>query len=304
MDLEANLSGVVDGSASLLWPFDAAVAATDDGTHAVLTFTLVGDPGSDGNLAFGAQVQREITLTGTHSGGGPLTGTYQEVVTGLGYRPVTVTGTFQLARSGPAHGLVAQGASTFHAPVAPKPLPASGCSSPDCPADIAARADWYFAQAFPFEQWAEGSSIVNGQCLISASLSPGPCIDAADELPAAEAFLQTVAPAEVWEVFRAEASEALLQANDVIARTIEPANAVYQGAAVDAASFQSALGLLQQGLHENGGAGGLLAVRNLWLAQGQDPTPSTRDAAADDLHRFGGIVRTALFAAAQRLDRL
>jgi len=304
LDLDASLSGVVDGSASLLWPFNAKVTAVDDGTNATLSFTLVGDPGSDGNPSDGAQVQRQVTLVGTHSGGGPLAGAYQEVVTGLGSQPVTVTGTFQLSPSGPSHGLIAQGVSSFRRPTAPAPFAPSWCSSAGCPADLVARGDWYFAQAFPFEQWAEGSSIVNGQCLISASLTPAPCILPEDELPAVEAYQQSEVPSDIWEVFRAEASEALLRANDVIARTLEPANAEYQGASVDAADFQSALGLLQLGLHENGGVGGLLATGNLWLAQKQAPMPSTRDAALDDLHRFGGIVRTELFTGAQLLDRL
>ncbi len=74
LDLNGGLSGVVDGAASLLWPFNARVTATDDGTNATLSFTLVGDPGSDGNLTFGAQVQREVTLVRYPPGAvGPLT---------------------------------------------------------------------------------------------------------------------------------------------------------------------------------------------------------------------------------------
>ncbi len=304
LDLGTGLTGVVDGSASLLWPFNASVTAIDDGTNATLSFTLVGDPGSDGNLSDGAQVRREVRLSGTHQGRGALTGAYQEVVTGLGSSSVTVTGTFQLTPSGAGHGLIAQGLSSFRAPAAPRPFGESQCASPGCPDDLVARGNWYFGQAFPFEQWAEGSSIVNGLCSISSSLPAVPCLRPEQELPAIEAYQHSVAPADIWEVFRAEASEALLQANDVIARTIEPANAVYQGAAADAQSFQSALGLLQQGLHENAGVGGLLAAGNLWLAQKQPSAPSTLDLALDDRHRFGGIVRTELFAAAQRLDRL
>ena len=90
----------------------------------------------------------------------------------------------------------------------------------------------------------------------------------------------------------------------MLANTLEPDLANYQGAAVEAQSFASALGLLGQGLHENDGAGGLLAADNLWRAQQITPTPSTRDVAPDDLHRFGGVVEAELFAAAEQVDCL
>ena len=302
LDLAPNLSGVVDGVGSLLWPFNSKVVATDDGTHASFKFSLVS--------RYGAHdfVQRDITLIGTHVGSGPVSGTYQETVTGLGATVVSLTGKFSLAGAGPTKGLVAQGMQTFQAPTVSPPLALEQCSAkdPSCPVDPGVRGAAQYALAFPFEQFGYGSKVVHGtQCQIGSSLQPVDCVDAQEAKLALGSLANSQIPATAWEVFRGLASGAQLLAKDAIATTLQPAQAAFTGPAVDATQLQAALGLLVDGLHENSGPGGLLTVSNLFRAQQWAPQPSQLDPnAGSDTHRFGGIVETELFAAGQVIDRL
>jgi hypothetical protein len=308
MELGPALTGSLDGEQTLLWPQNAAVQGTDDGTNFQASFSLVGLPGSDVDPLFDLPLRRTVRMTGIRDSSGLITGAYSEAIEGLPSPdggPLVLQGSFRLRRVGKAKGLQAAASPAF-APGAPSSPPGDiSChGETDCPKDRKKRADYFFASAFPFEQWGEESQIADGLCQLGTQSAPVPCVDDDHAARALAAFTSNGDVDGSWDVWRAIASYGLLSGNDHLAQVLEPALAQYQGPAVDELALTDALDALARGLHQGEGPGGLLRSRNLIAALQQPPSSDTRDVAPDDAHRFPVLVSTRLLAASEMLDRM
>ena len=140
LELGADLSGVLDGEQTLLWPANAKVQATDDGTNFTASFSLVGLPGTDVDPLFDVLPQRTVTLDrDAQIRTGLINGTYRESIEGLprpviDAGPVVISGSFQLRRVAQARGLQIAASPTF-VPAAPSLISPDGfChGEPGCP---------------------------------------------------------------------------------------------------------------------------------------------------------------------------
>jgi hypothetical protein len=307
LELGADLTGAIDGQQTLLWPLNAKVQATDDGTNFTAAFSLVGLPGSDVDPLMDVPVRRNVILVGTRDSSGLINGSYSETLEGLAIPDsgtVTVNGSFQLRRVSDATGLRTSGSPSF-VPAVPSTLLDDGQCHGEvgCP-DAGPRGDFFFGLAFPFEQWGEESQLTGGLCQLGTQTSPVACVD--DDLAARSlaAFASEDNPTGMWDVWRALASYGLLTGNDQLAQVLEPSLAQYQGPAVDEVALNEALSALARGLHQGEGPGGLLRSGNFVAALQDTASASTRDVAPDDAHRFPMLVATRLFAASEMLDRM
>ncbi len=308
LELGADLTGTLDGDETLLWPMNARVVATDDGTHFTATFSLVGLPSTDVNPLLDLPIQRTVSLTGTRSDVGEITGSYTETIEGLPLGAggtAVIAGTFELRRVSTATGLLAAGQPIFLAELpAALPSDASCGQETGCPGDPSARGDFFFGNAFPFEQWGDESKLVDGLCQVDTQATPVSCVVDDQASHALAAFAGSTNLVGEWDVWRALASYSLLLANDDLAGVLEPAQAEYNGPAVDEVALNQAMNELARGLHGGEGPGGLLASANYLAAQQGPGGESTRDLAPDDAHRFPMVVATRLTAAAELLDRM
>jgi hypothetical protein len=308
MELGLGLSGTLDGNQTLLWPVNAKVQATDDGTNFTATFFVVGLPGTDTNPLFDLPIRRTVTLTGTRGDRGEIAGTYTETIEGLPLADAglaAVNGTFELRRVSAATGLLPAAAPSFQ-PGGAGGLPSDvSCQGQTrCPDDPAHRGDFFFANAFAFEQWGEESKLTDGLCQLGAQATPVPCISGDFAARALASFAGASDAKGQWDVWRAIASYGLLSANDDLAKVLEPALAQYNGPAVDEVALNQAMDKLARGLHGGEGPGGLLASANYFAAQRGGGGDSLRDLAPDDAHRFPMVVATRLLVASELLDRM
>ncbi len=307
------MTGSVDGSASLLWPQNAPVTATDNGTSFTASFAFVSEPGQAGDPLFDVPVQRSVQLTGTHSTTNPLivTGDYAEIIEGLPGGLVSTNGSFQLQRISVATGVISVPQPTLTV-ATPAPLPsACACTAAGCTASATTDADWFFTNGFPFEQWEAGSSYQNGQCTLTSGFT-GNCDVPTYAECALDGFNAVGADDGVADVLRAQATLALLTGKSALASVLQPAAGAF-GTTLnivdDIAALQAASTQLELGLHGAPGGGGLLASANLNVARtarvmAQFGKPSKRDIAQlDDVQRFGGVVAASLFATAEQADR-
>ena len=310
------MTGSVDGSASLLWPVNAPVTATDDGTTFHASFTFVSQPGNAGNPLFDVPVQRSVALTGMHStvDSSVVTGQYVETIVGMPGGSLTTSGTFQL-RGGLKTAGVESLPQPALGPVAAGSLPgACTCTAQGCPGNASGNADWYFSQGFPFEQWQAASTYVNGQCTIPNDYT-GDCVVPADIACALGGFNAAGVADGVVDVWRAQATYALLSGKSALASVLQPVGDNFGDTlaiGTEILGLQAAETSLNGGLHAAAGGGGVLLSSNFAAARkpnllSQFGMFSTRDDPQnkffEDSQRFGGVVAASLFAAAEEVDR-
>jgi hypothetical protein len=311
-----RLSGVVDGTRSLPWPVNAPVSATDDGVQFKADFHWTAASGESSNPLAGLRLQRTVALVGTHLAADPgaIHGSYEEFVDGLPGGRVHLAGTFFLRRVGAGTHLVAADAVTFAPDLVPLLPTACACSATSCAhLDEKGLAEWFFAQAFPFESWANATHYQPGGLCQDGSGSAVACLDPTLAYCALGNFAALGGRAGetgMVDVWRAAATLGLLAGKDSIARVLQPDGASFGAASLagEIAMLQQAMVALGDGLHLAQGGGGLLAPRNLAAARGLDATPfvpSARDRSQlEDLQRFGGLVGARLFAASEAAGRL
>ncbi len=301
-----RLSGAVDGSNSLLWPVDAPVKATDDGTHFTATFVLVGQPGRPVDPLFDVPIRRTVTLDGVHDTPVSVHGSYLESIEGLGTVALQTAGAFQLSRTVDATGVKPAPQAVFQA-AAPRPFLA--CTPLAVCAANSNHAQCYFQAAFPFEQLTNVDQFSAGQCALPGGT--GRCVEP-NAVPCAFSAFESgpgADPAGELDVFRAAATYGLLQGNDAIAQVLG-----FGGADIstEIGLLSDAAGFLAAGLHGAPSSPvALLASAGFAAAQSMPPStfqnPSTRDdpgnPSLDDTQRFAGAVAARLLAGAQLVDR-
>ncbi len=309
----AAMTGSVDGAASLLWPANAAVTASDDGTSFVASFVIVARSGDPANPLFDVPVRRTVELRGTHEGPSAVAGTYTEAIehgTGATFQ---ASGSFRLRNVGVATGVTVAAQGTFatqavaFAPACTVPL-AAGCASD--------QGDCLFDAGFGFEQLGAvtGYDATSNVCLHADGTSV-PCVDEGQVGCALASFAAAGNGDGRVDVWRARATFGLLSGQAQIAQVVQPASAAPggNGLGFEVTELQAAVSTLQAGLHGTQGGGSLLAAADLQAALtlatvfGQ---PSARDdvqpagcAQVTDLARFPGDVAATLYGGAELVDR-
>ncbi|HUB09667.1 MAG TPA: hypothetical protein VMB50_21860, partial [Myxococcales bacterium] len=307
------MAGAVDGAKSLLWPVNAPTTASDDGTSFTATFTIVGPAGNAANPLFDVPVQRTVTLKGQHEGPAAVAGTYEETVAyGIaGMAPFETAGTFQLHDVGAATGVTPVSQPAFSPLSKGPPLPAPcACTDPGCPSGALAQADWFFGDGFAFEQLTSACGAEGNTCTL-ADGTQASCSLPADvqcALGGYAALGSADGQAGMVDVWRAQATNAMLQGKGQISTVLQPFGTAPGGTTVDQdiVGLQAALATLTAGLH---GPAALLSAASFSQAK---PVmfggTSTRDAvgaqpALTDLGRFTGVVSSTLYGGAELVDR-
>ncbi len=302
-----GLRGAVDGKASLLWPVNAPVEATDDGKNFFASFQMVGQPGDPVDPLFDVPVRRTIVLQGQHDPTFLLSvsGTYTEAVEWFQDVTLHVTGTFQLRRQGGVTGVTPRPAPPFQLS-AGKAL--AGCADPKFGNTD---GDSYFSDAFAFESLGDVDGYDNGMCQISTGDLP--CVSPKDATCAFAAFSRDDREGGgALDVARAAATYGLLSGNDDIAKALMPVTAPGEAIGLDGeiGYLSRALTRLTQGLH--GGERAPIALfisgvaASLWGSPAFSKLSSRDDVVnrrLDDVHRFGGAVAARIFAGEEELDR-
>jgi len=307
------MDGGVDGTASLLWPVNAAVAASDIGGNFTASFVFVSQSGEPGDPLFDVPVQRSVQLIGVHSATDPqlVTGTYSETIAGMPGGALSTSGTFQLRRASKATGVQGQPPPTFLAKPTTGLPSACACTNPPCTGNPAQDANWFFAQGFPFEQWQAASSYTGGQCVIPPGYT-GPCAVPSDIQCALGGFNAAGVKDGLVDVWRAQATLSLLTGKSALASVLQPVDFGNLSIGSEILNLEAAETSLNAGLHDAVGGGGVLLSANFAAARTPSVLPlfgmfSTRDDPQNpffsDTQRFGGVVAASLFAASEEVDR-